>query len=65
MSDNSVDSIIDDSNSLKEEVEQIIDEIEHMNVEQYKVDKIKDKDMHYNGGEDDMKRTIREMLKQG
>ena len=39
MSDNSVDKLIDDLNSLHEEVEQLIKKIEHMSTEEEKVDK--------------------------
>ena len=49
MSDHSVDRIIDELRGLNEEAEKLIDEIEHMSVEEDKVDDIDDKDMHYDG----------------
>ena len=47
MRDNSVERLIDDLDCLNEEAEQLIEQIEHMNVEEEKVDDIYDEDMHY------------------
>ena len=47
MSDHSVDKRVDDLNGLNEAVDHFIDEIEHMSVEEEKVDEINDEDMHY------------------
>ena len=47
MSDNSVDRLIDELKGLNEEAEQLIEEIEHMSVEEEKVENINYEDMHY------------------
>ena len=53
--------LIDDLNSLNEESEQFIDEIEHMIVEEDELDEINDEDMHYYGEYKDLKITSREI----
>ena len=59
MSYHSVESLIDDLNGLNEESETIIDEIEHMILEEEKVDEISNEYMHYDGEDKDLQRTGR------
>ena len=59
MSYHSVESLIDDLNGLNEESETIIDEIEHMRLEEEKVDEISNEYMHYDGEDKDLQRTGR------
>ena len=60
MSDHSVDRIIGDINGLNQEAEQFIHEIDHMIIKEEKLYKIHDEDIHYDGLDTDLKRTIRE-----
>ena len=46
MSDHIVDRLVDDLNSLSQKAEQLIEKIEHMSVEQEKVEDINDEDIH-------------------
>ena len=57
MSNNRVDSHIDDLNGLNEEVEQLIDEIEHMGFEEGKGDDINYEDVQYYGEDNDLQRA--------
>ena len=60
MSENSVERLIDDHNGLNEEAEQLIDKIEHMSVEEEKLDNINDEDMHYDREDEIFERTSRD-----
>ena len=46
--------------SLNEEAEQFIDEIEHINMEEKKINEISDEYRHYYGEENDLRGTNRE-----
>ena len=46
MNDNSLDRLIGDHTSLNKEAEQLVDEIEHMSMEEENVDEIKNKDVY-------------------
>ena len=60
MSDYSVEIIIDDLNGLNEEAEQLIDEIEHMSIEEEKIDDISNEDRNHDGEYNYLQITSRE-----
>ena len=57
MSEHGVDMILDEINGLNEEAENFIDKIEHMRMEEDKIDEIINEDRHYDGEDGDFRRT--------
>ena len=56
----SVYRLIGDLNSLNEKSEQLIYEIEHMSVEEEKLDNINNEDVHYDREDNNLRRTNRD-----
>ena len=49
MSDHSVERLIEKCNGFNAETEQLIDEIEHIKIEEDLIDQIHDEELHYYG----------------
>ena len=59
MSDHITERINDDLNGLNQEAKKFIDKIEHIRTEEKKIDDIRDKDRHYDGEENNLRRMSR------